>query len=192
MAKIKVELDSFVYPMPVILVGAMVDDKPNFLAIGWVSRVSFKPPLVAFAIARNHYTTPAIIENRQFSLNVPSASLVEKTDLCGILSGHKNDKSSLFETFSGSLENAPLIAECPFSLECSLYDVLDFSEGHVIVGEVVSAYSDDEFLTDGKVDPLKVDPFVLLTPTNAYFKVGDKIGDAWKCGLSKKHLAPDK
>ena len=46
----------FLYPMPVALVGTQVDGKPNFMTVGWVSRVNFKPPLLAIAVNQAHHT----------------------------------------------------------------------------------------------------------------------------------------
>jgi flavin reductase (DIM6/NTAB) family NADH-FMN oxidoreductase RutF len=45
MSKIKLDIGAaFLYPMPMVLVGSVVEGKANFMAVGWVSRVNFKPP----------------------------------------------------------------------------------------------------------------------------------------------------
>ena len=46
MEKVKIDKNAFVYPMPMTIVGAVVDGKPNFLAAAWVTRVNFKPPMI--------------------------------------------------------------------------------------------------------------------------------------------------
>lgn len=48
MKKVKLDSNVFLYPMPVVLVGAEVQGKPNFMTVGWVSRVNLKPPMGAF------------------------------------------------------------------------------------------------------------------------------------------------
>ena len=40
MGKIKIDINAFVYPMPMVLVGATVENRPNFMAVGWVARVT--------------------------------------------------------------------------------------------------------------------------------------------------------
>ena len=52
----KINLGSTIpaYPMPVSLVGAHVDGKPNFLAVAWFSMVSYKPPRIAIALGKGH------------------------------------------------------------------------------------------------------------------------------------------
>jgi len=100
--------------MPMVLVGAVVDGKANFMAAAWVCRVNAKPPMFSIALG-HHHTNKGIEENKEFSINVPDVSMVEKTDYCGLVSGVKNDKSRLFDVFYGELKKAPLIAECPVS-----------------------------------------------------------------------------
>ena len=36
MAKINLGANAYIYPMPVTLVGATVEGKANFMAVGWV------------------------------------------------------------------------------------------------------------------------------------------------------------
>ena len=64
MEKIKIDTGAgFLYPMPMVLVGSVVKEKPNFMAVGWVSRVNFKPALFAIALGP-HYTNVGIDENK--------------------------------------------------------------------------------------------------------------------------------
>jgi len=45
MDKIKIDTGAaFLYPMPMVLVGSVVDGKANFMAAAWVARVNFKLP----------------------------------------------------------------------------------------------------------------------------------------------------
>ena len=48
------------YPMPVSLVGAYVEGKPNFLAVAWFTVASYKPPRIAINLGKRHYTNPVI------------------------------------------------------------------------------------------------------------------------------------
>jgi flavin reductase (DIM6/NTAB) family NADH-FMN oxidoreductase RutF len=49
---------------------------------------------------------PGIRETGAFSISVPSTSMAEVTDYCGMVSGKKVDKSTEFELFSGDLDGA--------------------------------------------------------------------------------------
>ena len=70
----KVKLGSlpYVYPIPITLVGANVDGKPNFETIGDTGLMGINPPLVFVSSHRDHYTNIGIKDNKTFSVNFPS------------------------------------------------------------------------------------------------------------------------
>jgi flavin reductase (DIM6/NTAB) family NADH-FMN oxidoreductase RutF len=186
MSKINLGANAYVYPMPVTLVGATVEGRANFLAVAWVMRVSMKPPLLAVALNQAHFTPQGIREHGTFSVNFPGADLMEKADYCGLVSGHKVDKSGLFRVFFGELETAPLIEECPLGLECRLYRVVELPASDLFIGEIVAAYADQDCLSDGRPDILKINPLMLTMPDNNYWTVGDHAGRAWDAGKKLK------
>lgn len=185
MEKISINPNAFLYPMPMTLVGAMVDGKPNFLAVGWVARVNFQPPMIAISLGP-HYTNTGIEKEKAFSVNIPDVSLLEKTDYCGLVSGKKTDKSQVFDVFYGQSAAAPLIRECPLSMVCRLVDQVKLPSNTLYIGEIVEAFSEDRYLTDGKPDITKMRPFSLTMPDNGYWAVGDRLGDAWSIGKKQK------
>jgi flavin reductase (DIM6/NTAB) family NADH-FMN oxidoreductase RutF len=185
MEKIKIDSNAFVYPMPMTIVGAVVDGKPNFMAAAWVTRVNFKPPMIMVALG-DHYTNQGIDANGAFSVNVPDVALLEKTDYCGIVSGRKVDKSQLFDVFYGSLPGAPLIGECPLSMACRLNQAVKLPFDTLYIGDIVEVYTEERFLTDGKPDIQKLNPFTLTMPDNRYWRVGEMAGRAWGEGKKLK------
>lgn len=174
----------FIYPMPVAIVGVMVGDRPNFMTLAWLSRVNVEPPLIGVAVNKAHHTASGIRQNKCFSVNFPTQEMVEKTDFVGIASGKKVDKSSLFDLFFGELKVAPMIRECPLCLECRLYDIHEFPGNHLFVGEIVASYTEERYLTDGRLDVTKMKPLLLTMPDNSYWGVGDRIAGAWEAGKS--------
>jgi flavin reductase (DIM6/NTAB) family NADH-FMN oxidoreductase RutF len=182
MEKIKLDKNAFLYPMPMVLVGAVVEGRANFMAVGWVSRVNFNPPLMAVALGKSHYTNAGIHRNKAFSVNIPGIAFMEKVDYCGIVSGEKTDKSKIFDVFYGELPDAPMIRECPISLECRLIDTVDLPTNSLFIGEIIGAYSEERYLTEGKPDIRKISPFTLTMPDNNYWKVGENAGKAWSVG----------
>lgn len=172
--------------MPVTLLGANVEGKANFMALGWVSRVNANPPMIGVGVNKSHYTPQGIKENGSFSINFPSAEMVRETDYCGLVSGEKIDKSGLFEVFYGELETTPMIKECTLNLECRLAETLEFPTNSFFVGEIIAAYSEESYLTQGELDIKKMEPLLLTMPDNSYWTVGDYAGAAWKIGKSLK------
>jgi len=185
MEKIKIDTNAFIYPMPMALVGAMVEGRANFLAVGWIARVNFRPPMIAISLGP-HHTNRGIEEEKAFSVNIPDASLLEKTDYCGLVSGKNTDKSQLFEVYHGQLAAAPLIAECPLSMACRLVDQIKLPSNTLYIGEIVEAFSETRYLTDGKPDITKIKPFTLTMPDNSYWAVGECLGNAWSSGKKLK------
>lgn len=183
MEKMKIKNNPVVYPMPVVLVGAEVEGRPNFMAVAWVSVVNINPPLIAVSLSK-HHTNKGINEHREFSINVPGVELVEATDYCGLVSGKAQDKSRVFETFNGELKHAPMIVRCPVTVECKLVQTVDLPSQTLFIGEMAGVYSEEQYLTDGNLDFQKVKPFVLTMPDNNYWALGDVVGKAWSSGKS--------
>ncbi len=52
---------------------------------------------------KNNASHEAILDTGEFSINLPSAGMVEITNYTGLVSGKRVDKSDLFEVFMASL-----------------------------------------------------------------------------------------
>ena len=179
--------NNFFIPMPVVLVGTQVKGKANFMTVGWCARANANPPMILCGIGNHHYTPQGIFETKTFSVNIPSSALLEKTDYCGLVSGEKTDKSRVFDVFYGSLGTAPMIRECPVSLECRLETAVPLPTNTLFVGEIMGVYADGNAIKDGKPDFTAIDPLFLTMPDNRYWTLGKRAGDAWSAG---KNLVP--
>lgn len=172
------------YPMPTTLVGALVDGKPNYITIAHVGIMN--PGTVSLGMNKAHYTNAGIKLNGTFSVNIPDEKLVEKTDYCGLVSGKKVDKSALFKTFYGKLKTAPMIEECPVTMECRLIKTVDFPTHDIFMGEVVNAYCDESVLTGGVLDFEKMRPLLFTMGDRGYWSMGKRVADAWSAGKKLK------
>ena len=187
MNKINIGPNTFVYPNPVTLLGVNVERRANFMALGWVSRVNANPPMLGIGVGKSHYTIKGILETRTFSVNFPGAHMAEATDYCGLVSGKTTDKSHVFEIFYGELKTAPMITECPLSLECKLVDNVDLQTNILFIGEIIASFTEEKYLTDGKLDIKKMNPLLLTMPDNSYWTVGNYVGKAWNIGNEFKN-----
>lgn len=187
MRKREIGARNFLYPMPTTLVGANVKDRPNYETIAYCGIVNFKPPMISVASVKSHYTNVGIHENKTFSVNIPSEEMVKATDYCGTVSGHKADKSAVFQTFYGKLKTAPMIVECPINLECKLIVNLFFGGiDEIFIGEIVECYAEDAFLTNGLPDIKKIKPIIYSAYDNRYWGVGEYLGKAFSIGKKFK------
>ena len=139
MSKIKVG-PNISLPMPVTLVGSIIEQKANFMAAGWVTRVNSKPPYIGVGVNKVHYTPLGIQEKRTFSVNFPAIDIVTETDYCGLVSGRNADKSGIFEVFYGDLKTAPMIKNCPLSMECKMTQSVDLPTNSFFIAEIINIY----------------------------------------------------
>jgi flavin reductase (DIM6/NTAB) family NADH-FMN oxidoreductase RutF len=152
------------------------------MAVGWVTRVNFNPPMIAVALGKSHYTNSGIHASRAFSVNIPSLALLEKVDYVGLVSGRKVDKSEVFRVEMGKATGTPMIDDCQLSIECKLVQVVDLPTNEIFIGEIVGAYAEADCCTDGKPDVQKLRPFTLTMPDNRFWMVGNEAGKAWGAG----------
>lgn len=175
---------SYLYPMPVVLVGANVGGRPNYMTLAYCGIAQMRPPMILCTLGRVHYTNAGIKENRTFSVNIPSADMVVPVDYCGLVSGEKQDKSSVFTTFYGKLETAPMVEECPVNIECRLREVLDYEgTNELFLGDIVEVHVSDACLDiKGMPDVRKIDPLLFSQPDNNYWRLGELLAPAWRVG----------
>jgi flavin reductase (DIM6/NTAB) family NADH-FMN oxidoreductase RutF len=189
--RINIGNNAFILPEPQTILGTMLDGRPNFMAMAWVTRVNYDPCIMAMAVNKKHASHRAILETGQYSINLPSVDMVAETDYAGLASGNRTDKSGLFEVHFGELENAPLIRACPLAMEFRLKDRFDMTNDTLFIGELAAAWTEERFLTDGHVDVEKVRPFTLTMPDNRYWAVGEQVGRAWHEGKALRKSSTD-
>jgi flavin reductase (DIM6/NTAB) family NADH-FMN oxidoreductase RutF len=178
MKKVKIQNVPF-GPFPTMLVGADVKGRPNYATVGACGVVSLKPVLY-ISLKSTHYTTLGVKENGFFSVNIPPADLVQKTDYCGIVSGHRVDKSNIFTQFYDELGKAPMISECSMNILCKVIQNIPMFDFDFFLGEIVAVYINEQCLTNGKPDPLKINPIIMIG--GSYCDLGQVVGTAFKEG----------
>ncbi|UCE14262.1 MAG: flavin reductase family protein [Candidatus Heimdallarchaeota archaeon] len=186
MSKINIKPNVSPFPMPIAIIGALVEDRPNFMTVAWFNRLNGTPPIWGIAMGKRAYTLEGIRSENAFSINIPAKNMVEKVDYCGIVSGRKVDKAKLFNIFYGELETVPMIQECPLCLESRVYQIIELPRTTLVLGEVVNAYTEEEYMSEGELDSQKINPFTFSQPDNKYWGLGDMVGDAFAIGKTLK------
>ena len=125
-----------------------------------------------------------------FSMNFPSAELVEEMDYVGITSGRDSDKSSLFKIFYGETK-APMIEECVLNMELEVEDMIERPDHFIILARSINTYASQQILTDDKPDIKKMNQIIYtgVEGQPSYWSVGDKIGNAFSIGKKLKESA---
>lgn len=182
--KINIGAINALYPTPVVLAGTIRDGRANFITIAHIGIITHS--LISLSIGKVHYSNAGILENKAFSVNIPSRDLVAETDYIGIVTGKNTDKSAIFDVFYGTLGTAPLIKQCPVNMECRLERAMDFGSHDLFIGEIVATHVDEEVLNDGKIDISKVHPLLFDMPLKKYWDLGGRVADCWNIGKSLK------
>jgi flavin reductase (DIM6/NTAB) family NADH-FMN oxidoreductase RutF len=125
MEKVAVNYEKMYYGFPVILVSFYdVNGLPNVTTIS--SSYTLKD-MVVLGFSSKGYAIHQIKEVRDFVINVPDRSMMDAISYCGSNTGYdlsKFDNVCLTHVKSQSV-NAPVIRECPISIECTLSDIIE-------------------------------------------------------------------
>ena len=185
MVKIALGPKTMLYPTPAVLVGANVDDKPNFMTAAWCGIANSEPPMISVSVRSSRYTHKGITQNMTLSINIASATQARETDYCGIISGAKVNKveNCRFSVFYGKLKTAPLIEECPVNLECKVVHILALNSHTLFVCQIEETYISDSGLTDGKPDLEKMNPIIFASELQQYYSIGNVVAQAFNIGL---------
>lgn len=160
MKKIKLETQA-VGPFPAMIVGATVDNKPTYTTVG-AGGCACLDPVLCVSLKDTHYITQGIMQSGYFSVNIPSAALVKEMDFCGMASGKTVDKSRLFTPFFDPAGPSPMIEACPLNFLCKVCDRKEILGFTMFFGDIVTAFVNEDCATQGKPDPIKIDPIIMM------------------------------
>lgn len=177
----------YTYPQPVLIIatydGNGTADAMN-AAWGGIS----DDTQISMCLSAGHKTVKNILARKAFTVSMADAAHVTACDYVGIVSANDvPDKMAKagFHTSKAEFVDAPVIEELPMALECRLvsYD----EESCRLVGEIVNVSADERILGEnGKIDPVKLEPITFDPVNNAYMKLGEKVGNAFKDGMALK------
>lgn len=177
---------TLLYPMPAVLVGVLVHNKPNFMTAAWCGIACSEPPMLSVAIRKPRYTREGITENGRFSINVPRSNHAAWVDYLGIASGRDEDKNANagIDVFYDEPEHTPMIVQCPVSLVCRVAHILALGTHDLVIGEILQTHIDEDCVVNGTPDVNKIDPLVYEAGGRTYHSMGPTVGKGFNAGLS--------
>ena len=157
---------SYLYPMPVLVIGMFDTEK------------------IGICLSEGHRTVKNILERRAFTVSMATASTAAQADYVGIVSANdvpdKLERCGLHAEKAASCD-APVFSELPMALECELesYD----RESGWMVGRIIDITADGSVLgEDGKVDYRLLRPITYDGSGLGYVELGAKVADAYGAG----------
>ena len=169
----------FLYPQPVMILGTYDENgKANAMNAAWGGIVGANEIIVDLSA---HKTTDNIIINKAFTVGVADLEHLVACDYVGIVSANKEaDKMQKagFTTTKSGYVNAPVINELPLTLECELVKVID---GSKYLAEIKNVSADEKYLgDDGEIDLSKFTPITYDPVHHGYYRLGERVGNAFK------------
>ena len=131
-----------VYPAPVIVVGAIVNDKPTWTLVAHAGTMAHSHLMVSLVHA--HYINQEIIESKKLSVNIVDEAWLKEADRMGVISGNKEDKSESFAYTIGE-NGALLIDDAKFSIECEVDGNYELENFDNFVCKIVATYAKKVF-----------------------------------------------
>jgi flavin reductase (DIM6/NTAB) family NADH-FMN oxidoreductase RutF len=187
--KERLSVKPLLFPMPTPLIAAAHDGEVGLMTVAWIGMASGTPPTIGMAIRATRNTLRLIEASGEFTVNVPCVGMEAAVDFCGIVSGVGIDKFAAAGLTStpASIVSAPLVAECPFNLECRVVGTHEMGEYRLVLGEIVETHAEQGILTpEGKVDIGLLDPLLYVPGVQEYRGVGPKVADAYTVGKPLK------
>lgn len=180
----------WIFPMPAVLVAAEHEGRRGLITVAWIGIVSGTPATIGMAVRRTRNTLELIEGSGAFTVNIPRVGMEAPVDFCGIVSGRDTDKFAAagLTAVPGAVVAAPLVAECPFNLECRVVGVQEMGEYRLVMGEIVETHAEEAILSeDGKtIDVGALDPLVYIPGSREYRGLSAKVADAYDVGVPLK------
>lgn len=176
---------AYLFPMPVLMVATYGEgDTVDVMNVAWGGMYASNQ--VVLDIGASHKTAKNLKERGAFTVSLADVAHLEEADFFGIASGNtmadKFARSGLHAVKSSRVD-APIVEEFPLTLECRVAEILPGDGALHVVGEIVNVCADEKVLdAEGKVDPAKLNAFVFDPFQSGYYKVGEKVGQAWSSG----------
>lgn len=177
-----------IFPMPVLMVATYNEDgSVDVMNAAWGTMQ--ERGYVALNLTETHKTVQNIKRNKAFTVSIADAAHTTEADYFGIVSGNKEsrkfEKSGLTATRSDTV-NAPIINEFPLCLECEFIEYQDNAYGCGVIGKVICITADEKVMVGDKIDMSLVNAIAFDPYTHGYYKVSERVGEAFKDGLKLK------
>lgn len=156
MEKVEANMKSCLRPMPMALVSCRgTDGKNNALAVGYCGNCSYAPPMVMVGIVPSRYSYHIIKETKCFVVNLAGKEQKEMFDYLGSHSGRDEDKLAKCGAVVAEAEkvNAPILADCPVNIECTVVDSIMTGSHEMFIGKVEAVHCDASYRKEnGDID----------------------------------------
>jgi len=183
MMRAKLNITEGIFPMPVLMVATYNEDgSVNVMNAAWGTMQE-----------RNRVALNLTVKNIKargaFTVSIADAAHLVEADYFGVESGNRvSDKFARSGLTASKAEtvDAPVIHEFPLCLECEFVEYQSGEYGCGVIGKVVNVTADERVMVNGKLDMSLVNAIAFDPYTHGYYKVTERVGEAFQDGLKLK------
>ena len=184
----KINKTEAIFPMPVLMIATYNDDGTiDVMNAAWGTML--ERDHVILNLTETHKTVKNIKKRGAFTVSIANAKHVVEADYFGVVSGNntpnKFEVSGLSATKS-ELVDAPIINEFPICMECEFIEYQDEKYGCGVIGKIVNVTADESVMTGDNIDISLLDAIAYDPYTYGYYKIGERVGNAFRDGLKLK------
>lgn len=177
-----------IFPMPVLMIATYNEDGSiDVMNAAWGTML--ERDYVILNLTETHKTVQNIKKRRAFTVSIADAKHVVEADYFGIVSANntpnKFEKSGLTATKSEFVD-APIIQEFPICIECEFIEYQDGQYGCGVIGKIVNVSAEEHIISNNQVDITKLEAIAFDPYTHGYYKVTERVGNAFKDGSKLK------
>ncbi len=174
--------------MPVLMVATYNEDgSVNVMNAAWGTMQERSN--VVLNLTETHKTVQNIKARGAFTVSIADAAHTVEADYFGVESGNrvtnKFENSGLSASKSETVD-APIINEFPICLECEFIEYQNGKYGCGVIGKVVNVTVDENVMVGDKIDMSLVNAIAFDPYTHGYYKVTERVGEAFNDGLKLK------
>ncbi|MBR2444128.1 MAG: flavin reductase family protein [Clostridia bacterium] len=183
MEKVSWQGGALVAPVPAVMVSLGDMENSNIITVAWCGITNTIPPKTYISVRPSRYSFDILMAKREFVINLTPATLAKKADWCGVYTGRKVDKFKEcgFTKEKSTKIDAPMISECPISIECKVTDIIPLGSHHMFLADIVAVNVEKSLLMGDKLCINRA--HLCAFAHGEYYKLGERIG---KFGFSVK------
>ena len=186
--KKEIKTTEAIFPMPVLMIATYNEDgSVDVMNAAWGMMLDHD--YVILNLTESHKTVKNIKKRKGLTVSLADAKHVKEADYFGVVSANfvkdKFEKSGMTSSKS-TLVDAPIINEFPLCMECEFVEYQDEQYGCGVVGKIVRVSAENKILKNGQVDISLLDAIAFDPFTHGYYKVQERVGNAFKDGLELK------
>ena len=177
-----------IFPMPVLMVATYNEDgSVNVMNAAWGTML--ERDHVILNLTETHKTVKNIKERKAFTVSIADAAHLVEADYFGVASGNNTpDKfaNSGLSAVKSEHVDAPIIQEFPLCMECEFIEYQGDEYGCGVIGKVLKVTADESVMEGDKLNMSLVNAIAFDPYTHGYYKVTERVGEAFKDGLKLK------